>query len=125
MWLPPSLAELIGGGDTGFVFGTPRGNPVTKQRVAADMKRICEAAKMPRTTPHDLRRTHGTTVTSLGFTPEQMNRLQNHKAGGIESVYDRHHYRPEFWEIQSAVVKRLTSLAKKPVAEKKKLQSVS
>ena len=47
---------------------------------------------MERATPHGLRRTHGTTVTSLGFTREQMNRIQNHKEGGITQIYDRFSY---------------------------------
>src|SRR5262249_8283262 len=43
-------------------------------------------------TPHDLRRTHGGTITKLGFGREAMNRIQNHKEGGIASVYDRFEY---------------------------------
>ena len=39
-------------------------------------------------TPHDLRRTHGTTIAALGFGRDAMNRVQNHKEGGIASVYD-------------------------------------
>ena len=43
-------------------------------------------------TPHDLRRTHGTMITGLGFSREQMNRIQNHREGGVGSIYDRHSY---------------------------------
>ena len=48
-----------------------------------------------RVTPHDLRRTHGTTITALGFGRDAMNRIQNHIEGGIASVYDRHQYADE------------------------------
>ena len=48
-----------------------------------------------RATPHDLRRTHGSTITALGFGRDAMNRIQNHKEGGIASVYDRHGYAEE------------------------------
>jgi len=37
-------------------------------------------------TPHDLRRTHGSTITALGFGRDAMNRIQNHREGGIASV---------------------------------------
>ena len=36
-----------------------------------------------------------------------MNRIQNHREGGIASVYDRHHYAPENQRIQEAVSRRI------------------
>jgi integrase len=60
--------------------------------------------------PHDLRRTHGTMITSLGFTRDQMNRIQNHKDGGIASVYDRHSYAHEARVIQEAVADQIERL---------------
>ena len=77
------------------------------------MREICTSVKIEnpdKVTPHDLRRIHGTTVTSLGFTRDQMNRLQNHKEGGIGSVYDRHSYADENKRIQEAVVARIMAL---------------
>ena len=61
-------------------------------------------------TPHDLRRTHGTTITALGFGREAMNRIQNHKEGGIASVYDRHQYADENKRIMEAVASRIMAL---------------
>ena len=49
----------------------------------------CKKLGVERATPHDLRRTHGTTITALGFGRDAMNRIQNHKEGGIADVYDR------------------------------------
>ena len=66
---------------------------------------------MERVTPHDLRRTHGTTITALGFGRDAMNRVQNHKEGGIGSVYDRHGYADENKRIMEAVAARILSLA--------------
>ncbi len=75
------------------------------------MKKFCSRLGIEnKVTPHDLRRTHGTTVTSLGFTREQMNRIQNHKEGGIGSVYDRHGYAEEIQQIQIAVATRIMAL---------------
>ena len=39
-----------------------------------------------------------------------MNRIQNHKEGGIGSIYDRHSYADENKRIMEAVAKRLLSL---------------
>jgi len=72
--------------------------------------------------PHDLRRTHGTMITSLGFTRDQMNRIQNHKDGGIASVYDRHSYAHEARVIQDAVagqIERLIRPSREPIARKR------
>jgi hypothetical protein len=39
-----------------------------------------------------------------------MNRIQNHKQGGIASVYDRHHYSDENKRIMEAVAARIVQL---------------
>ena len=72
----------------------------------AAMRAICTKLKVERATPHDLRRTHGTTITALGFGRDAMNRVQNHKEGGIGSVYDRHQYADENKRIMEAVAAR-------------------
>ena len=75
------------------------------------MRAICVKLGVERVTPHDLRRTHGTTITALGFGRDAMNRVQNHKEGGIGSVYDRHGYGDENKRIMEAVAARILSLA--------------
>jgi hypothetical protein len=57
--------------------------------------------------PHDLRRTHGTTITGLGFGREAMNRIQNHKECGIGSFYDRYAYADENKRIMQSVETKL------------------
>jgi hypothetical protein len=39
-----------------------------------------------------------------------MNRVQNHKEGGIGSVYDRHQYAEENKRIMEAVASKIMSL---------------
>jgi hypothetical protein len=97
------IAEL-GTDASGFVFGQ-----VPALDVA--MRDICKALSAPRCTPHDLRRTHGTTITGLGFGREAMNRIQNRREGGIADVYDRHEYAEENKRIMEAVAARLIALA--------------
>jgi integrase len=106
VWLPQPVQEILtalGDNESGFVFG---------QAWALDpgMRRVCEQLNVPRATPHDLRRTHGSTITALGFGRDAMNRIQNHREGGIADVYDRHEYAEENKRIMEAVAAKLLSL---------------
>jgi integrase len=117
VWLPAAVREIIaevGEGKTGFVFAGRRDGAAIDDGALSDaMRAICaelqvnEAAK-----PHDLRRTHGTMVTRLGFGRDAMNRIQNHKEGGIADVYDRHEYADENKRVMEAVAARIMALAK-------------
>lgn len=114
VWLPAAAQELIAkmsDGEvvsTGFVFAGPRGRAV--DNLDAAMRAICADLGVEKATPHDLRRTHGTTVTGLGFGKDAMNRIQNHKEGGIADVYDRHEYAEENKRIMDAVARKITGL---------------
>ncbi len=109
VWLStPALAILddLDCNGEAFVFSGPRGKPVAELGQA--MRRICRELRLNQPVrPHDLRRTHGTPITSLGFSRDQMNRIQNHREGGIASVYDRHNYAHEARIIQEAVAARI------------------
>ena len=110
VWLSAAVQALINIDDgEGLVFGTKRGNPIPHPSHV--MRAICaELGITDKVTPHDLRRTHGTTVTGLGFGRDAMNRIQNHKEGGIGSVYDRHGYAEENKRVMEAVAARIMSL---------------
>jgi integrase len=111
IWLPRSALEIIeelfnADEPNGFVFANERGGPVNKlDKAMRDLK-----VEGDRATPHDLRRTHGSTITALGFGRDAMNRIQNHKEGGIASVYDRHGYAEENKRIMEAVAARIIGL---------------
>jgi integrase len=115
VWLPKAVHDIIAdvGGDatTGFVFTTgSRGNPVGK--LADAMCDICaEIGVEDNVTPHDLRRTFSTWVTKMGFGRDAMNRVTNHKEGGIADVYDRHEYEAENKKVMEAVAARIMALA--------------
>jgi integrase len=105
VWLPDCVQAIIKEMDgTGLIFAGPLGGVID---VTGDMSAISAKLKVPRATPHDLRRTHGTTITGLGFGRDAMNRIQNHKDGGIASVYDRHGYAVENKKIMNAVATRI------------------
>lgn len=122
IWLPEPasamLAELTDDATTGFVFTGPRGRPV--RGLDAAMRRVCAKLGAERATPHDLRRTHGTTIAALGFGRDIMNRIQNHKEGGIASVYDRHGYADEIKHTMEAVAAHIMVLIEgRPEADEK------
>ena len=110
---PKSLIAALGvarhAGGVGYVCGGPRGGPVSGLDKA--MRGIIAPLGIERATPHDLRRTHGSTITALGFGRDAMNRIQNHKEGGIASVYDRHEYADENKRVMETVAARLLALA--------------
>jgi integrase len=94
--------------ESGLVFAGAHGTAVAKLDSA--MRDICKALGAERATPHDLRRTFSTKVTGLGYGTEAMNRVTNHKEGGIASVYDRHGYADENRRIMEAVAARIMAL---------------
>jgi integrase len=110
VWLPGPVREIVaelGEGTTGFVFASERGAAIGG--LADAMRAICAKLGVERATPHDLRRTHGSTVTGLGFGRDAMNRIQNHRDGGIASVYDRHEYSREIEQVMEATAARIMS----------------
>jgi integrase len=74
------------------------------------MRDICTKFDVERVTPHDLRRTFSTTVTGLGFGRDALNRVTNHKDGGIASVYDRHGYADENKRVMEATAAKIMTL---------------
>jgi integrase len=107
VWIPKAAQTLFGKpSPAGFVFAGPHGGPVN--RLDSAMRDICTKLKIePPVRPHDLRRTHGSTITGLGFGRDAMNRIQNHKEGGIADVYDRHRYEAESKNIMESVAGKI------------------
>jgi integrase len=114
VWLSKPVQELLAGlGDdksaTGFVFAGARSRAI--HGLDGAMRGICAKLGVERATPHDLRRTFSTTVTGLGFGRDALNRVTNHKDGGIASVYDRHGYADENKRVMEATAARIMALA--------------
>jgi integrase len=100
VWLPQPAQALL----------SPPGT-VTASKLSPVMRSICsELGITEKVTPHDLRRTHGTKITALGFGRDAMNRVQNHREGGIASVYDRHEYAEENKRVMEAVAAEIIRL---------------
>jgi integrase len=96
-------------GDAGFVFVGTRGGAI--DGLDAAMRDVCRALGVnEKATPHDLRRTFSTKVTALGHGRDALNRVTNHKEGGIASVYDRHGYAEENKRVMEAVARHVLAL---------------
>jgi hypothetical protein len=52
-----------------------------------------------------------TIVTRLGFGRDAMDRIANHKEGGVTDIYDRHHYADENRRVMEAVAGHVIGLA--------------
>jgi len=103
---------------TGFGCPSPltRCCPTCSRRPYAEArcKRICATLGVKdKVTPHDLRRTFCSKVTALGFGRDAMNRVTNHKEGGIADVYDRHRYQEENKKIMETVARHIVAIAEK------------
>jgi integrase len=112
VWLPAAaqavLADLDGDASSGFVFASARGGPITDLDRA--MRELFQKLGGTPARPHDLRRTHGSTITKLGFGRDAMNRIQNHREGGITDVYDRHRYEDENKRVMETVAAKIVAL---------------
>lgn len=74
VWLPKAAQAIIRElGAEGFVFAGPRGGAIDDLDGA--MRSVCKKLGVEKATPHDLRRTHGSAITALGFGRDAMNRI--------------------------------------------------
>jgi integrase len=106
VWLPQPAQDLLADlPETGPLFVGARGSTIVPAKTMA-----AACCKLEHATPHDLRRTHGSTITGLGFGRDAMNRIQNHREGGIASVYDRHQYSIENKKIMETVAGHIMTL---------------
>jgi integrase len=108
VWLPAPVQELIGSGTTGQVFpGIDKLDRIMR-RIIGDL---------PHTTPHDLRRSWGTTCTGMGFGREAMDRIMNHKEASVGDIYDRADYGPQMKKVMETIAARIVGLATGQPAE--------
>ncbi|MCK1755857.1 integrase arm-type DNA-binding domain-containing protein [Bradyrhizobium sp. 137] len=106
VWLSKTAREIISAMDaTGFVFTGQRGGAISGLDKA--MRDICKQLGVERATPHDLRRTCGSTITGLGFGRDAMDRILNHVEGSTTDIYDRHKYAKEDRKIMEKVASKI------------------
>jgi len=84
--------------------------PNSANRSGLLLRQLIAELRLTRATPHDLRRTCLTKITGLGFGRDAMDRIANHRKGGVTDVYDRHSYADEDRRIMAAVARHLSAL---------------
>jgi integrase len=103
------LRELNGA--TPFVFPTTRGSESgCLERVYKTVDRIRKASGVTDFTPHDLRRTAASWMTSVGISRLTVSKLLNHIERGVTAVYDRHSYDKEKQEAVNAWAAKLQKI---------------
>ena len=121
VWLPKPAQDLLaamsdGNGTTGFIFASPRGGPISK--LDAAMRDVCVKQGIERATPHDLRRTFGTTITKLKLGRDAMNRILNHSTNDdVGDVYDRHGYHDDDKRDMETVAAHIMALVEGRAAD--------
>jgi len=87
-------------------------NAVSTNQMQVDMRNLCKQLEVRlKIIPHDLRRTFCSKVTALGLGRDAMNRVTNHRDGGIADVYDRHRYQDENKKIMETTARHIVMLA--------------
>jgi integrase len=95
VWLPAVLAASVRAG-----------------QLPQAMRDICfKLGVREKVTPHDLRRTFCSKVTALGFGRDAMDRVSNHREGGVRDVYDRHKYAEENRRVMETVARHIVAIA--------------
>ncbi len=79
-----------------WLFPSPRGGkPITGPAVDHAMRDNLDELGIAEATPHDLRRTAASHMTSIGISRLVVAKLLNHAERDVTSIYDRHSYDAE------------------------------
>ncbi len=82
-------------GEHKFVFPSPKGGPIGAHSVNHALTKALPIIGLENITPHDLRRTAASGMTSLGIPRLVVGKLLNHVESGVTAIYDRHSYDQE------------------------------
>jgi integrase len=96
-----------------FVFSTPRGKKPTPGTTRAKQK-FDQLTGTSGWTLHDLRRTARSLMSRAGINSEHAERCLGHVIGGVQGVYDRHHYQPEMQRAYEALATQIELIVSPP-----------
>ena len=83
-------------GESPWLFPSPSGSkPITPQSINNALGRTLSAIGVENMTPHDLRRTAASGMTSLGISRLTVSKILNHVESHVTARYDRYSYDPE------------------------------
>ncbi len=114
--LSPPVLEVLArakaiAGDSAWVFPSPRGaQPMTESAMGRAIQRNLTVLGIEHFTPHDLRRTAASHMTSEGISRLVVAKVLNHVENGITAVYDRHSYDAEKRQALEAWATKLDNI---------------
>jgi len=107
------LLAVIGNqaGESMFLFPSPRQKqPIHINALAHALRRNSNTLGVDHFTPHDLRRTAASHMTSMGISRLVVSKILNHVERGVTAVYDRHSYDEEKCMALNAWGRRLHNI---------------
>lgn len=91
-----ALALLEDKGEQPYLFPSPRGGkPILAGAVDHAVRKTHKTYGIAHFTPHDLRRTAASMMTSMGVPRLTVAKILNHVESGVTATYDRHSYDAE------------------------------
>lgn len=126
--LSPIAVQLFGNAGQGAVFPSPKtskAQPIHVNALSHALRTALQAAepgaepalKMAYFTPHDLRRTAASQMTSAGIPRLVVSKILNHAEPGVTAIYDRHSYDRETKQALEAWARRLDKILKDKPAD--------
>ncbi|MGY4503740.1 integrase [Bradyrhizobium sp. GM24.11] len=109
----PTRAIIESLGTNGFVFRGPTGVGAVRSldKTMRDISKQLAASGIQAARPHDLRRTFATIASSLNFSTELVNRIQNHLPTDVGSVhYNKYDYAKERAAAMAAVANKIMAV---------------
>lgn len=112
--LRPLLLHLVEGkGPESLIFGTGRAQPYPHMWLWRQLRKLCQAANLPRVCPHSLRGLHSSLAIGAGSTPGVVASALGH---GSFAVTAKHYVDPDTL-TNSTVTKVAGALAAKPAQQ--------
>jgi integrase len=103
------LYEL--GDDSDYLLPSPIGDkPIDPKAITRAIGRNRELLIIDHFTPHDLRRTAASHMTSIGISRLVVSKILNHAESGVTAVYDRHSYDKEKMQALDLWERKLTAI---------------
>jgi integrase len=94
-----------------WLFPSPRGEkPITGRAIDHALRLNLSRIGLSDTTPHDLRRSAASHMTSMGISRLTVGKILNHIENGVTAVYDRYSYDAEKRHALDAWGSRLTTI---------------
>ncbi len=104
------LKKLSGESRWLFPSRGPKDSPLFPSSVVHAITRNMDVFKVEHFTPHDLRRTAASHMTSIGISRLVVAKILNHAESGVTAVYDRHSYDNEKRQALNAWSRKLESI---------------